>query len=193
MIKNDLIYQRHHIYKFIWQINIIRWCFHRTKQLLLFWDVSLYEDVYQWEFETATLANHMYSVLVYLFLCEFSAIFKPFCILRCVIVPGCSRAIVENSALNAVYPITLRSQFPNLGQPKNIINIQWYSTQIFLLLANTLGYNLTVWPGPGESKVMSLKTVYSIISPNRHHTQARLLGFSYDFGVTIIKMLTPWS
>jgi hypothetical protein len=99
MIKNDLIYQRHHIYKFIWQINIIRWCFHRTKQLLLFWDVSLYEDVYQWEFETATLANHMYSVLVYLFLCEFSAIFKPFCILRCVIVPGCSRAIVENSAL----------------------------------------------------------------------------------------------
>jgi hypothetical protein len=28
-------------------------------------------------------------------------------------------ATVKNSALNAVFPITLRSQFPNLGQPKN--------------------------------------------------------------------------
>jgi hypothetical protein len=25
----------------------------------------------------------------------------------------------KNSVLNAVFPITLRSQFPNLGQPKN--------------------------------------------------------------------------
>jgi hypothetical protein len=28
-------------------------------------------------------------------------------------------ATVKNSALNAVFPITLRSQVPNLGQPKN--------------------------------------------------------------------------
>jgi hypothetical protein len=28
-------------------------------------------------------------------------------------------ATVKNSALNAVFPVTLRSQFPNLGQPKN--------------------------------------------------------------------------
>ena len=28
-------------------------------------------------------------------------------------------ATVKNSALNAVFPITLRSQFPNLGQTKN--------------------------------------------------------------------------
>ena len=28
-------------------------------------------------------------------------------------------ATVKNSALNAVFPITSRSQFPNLGQPKN--------------------------------------------------------------------------
>jgi hypothetical protein len=28
-------------------------------------------------------------------------------------------ATVKNSMLNAVFPITLRSQFPNLGQPKS--------------------------------------------------------------------------
>ena len=33
-------------------------------------------------------------------------------------------ATVKNSVLNAVFPITMRSQFPNLGQPKIVIEIQ---------------------------------------------------------------------
>jgi hypothetical protein len=41
-------------------------------------------------------------------------------------------ATVKHSALNAVFPVTLRSQFPNLGQPKNSIEIQLFFSHLII-------------------------------------------------------------
>jgi hypothetical protein len=39
----------------------------------------------------------------------------------------------------------------------------------------------------GVSKLIGRSFTYRILPQNRDYTEARLLGFSYDFGVTVIR------